>query len=145
MKAVLQRVSSASVEVEGRVVGQIGVGFCVFVGVLGEDTPENARKMAGKIAGMRVFSDANDKCALNLQDVGGSVLLVSNFTLFADTRKGNRPYFGAAARPEPAQELFELLATLLRSFGLEVRTGVFGADMKVQLCNEGPVTVPLEF
>ncbi len=145
MKAVLQRVSSASVEVGGEIVARIETGFCVFVGVAGHDTPENARKMAGKIAGMRVFSDADGKFNLDLREVGGSVLLVSNFTLCADARKGNRPYFGAAARPELAQELFELLATLLRSHGLEVRTGVFGADMKVRLQNEGPVTLILEF
>ena len=145
MKAVLQRVSSASVEVGDEIVSQIEVGFCVFVTVSSDDTEENARKMAGKIAGMRVFSDAEGKFNLDLKDVGGSVLLVSNFTLFGDARKGNRPYFGAAARPELAQELFELLATLLRSHGLEVRTGVFGADMKVSLRNEGPVTLTLEF
>ncbi len=145
MKAVLQRVTRASVEVEGVVVGEIATGFCVFVGVAGDDTRQNAEKMAGKIAGMRVFSDDEGKFNLDLKDVGGSVLLVSNFTLFGDARKGNRPYFGAAARPELAQELFELLATLLRVEGLEVRTGVFGADMRVQLENEGPVTLFLEF
>ncbi len=145
MKAVLQRVSSASVEVEGQIVAQIEQGFCVFVGVFGDDMEENARKMAGKIAGMRVFSDANGKFNLDLKEVGGQVLLVSNFTLCADARKGNRPYFGAAARPELAQELFEQLATLLRAQGIETRTGVFGADMKVNVVNDGPVTVPLEF
>lgn len=145
MKAVLQRVSRASVEVGEHVIAQIEIGFCVFVGVSGEDTEDNAKKMAGKIAGMRVFSDENGKFNLDLKDVGGSVLLVSNFTLFGDARKGNRPYFGAAARPELAQELFERLATLLRAQGLEVRTGLFGADMKVNLENDGPVTLLLEF
>lgn len=145
MKAVLQRVARASVEVDGQIVARIEQGLCVFVGVSGDDTEENARKMAGKIAGMRVFSDAQGKFNLDLKEVGGSVLLVSNFTLLGDARKGNRPYFGAAARPELAQELFERLATLLRAQGVAVQTGVFGADMKVSLLNDGPVTVPLEF
>lgn len=145
MKAVLQRVSRASVEVEGQIVARIERGFCVFVGVSGDDTPENVRKMAGKIAGMRVFSDADGKFNLDLHEVGGQVLLVSNFTLLGDARKGNRPYFGAAARPELAQELFELLATLLRAQGIPTRTGVFGADMKVSVLNDGPVTLTLEF
>lgn len=145
MKAILQRVSSASVEVEGQIIARIEQGFCVFVGVGSDDTEENAKKMAGKIAGMRIFSDADGKFNLDLKEVGGQVLLVSNFTLFGDARKGNRPYFGAAARPELAQELFELLVTLLRAQGIETRTGAFGADMKVSVLNDGPVTVPLEF
>ncbi len=145
MKVVLQRVSRARVEVEDVVVGEIEHGFCAFVGIAGDDTRKNVEKMAQKIAGMRVFSDDDGKFNLDLKDVGGSVLLVSNFTLLGDARKGNRPNFMAAARPEAAQELFDLLATLLRSKGIETRTGVFGADMRVQLENDGPVTLILEF
>ncbi|RYX80193.1 D-tyrosyl-tRNA(Tyr) deacylase [bacterium] len=145
MKAVLQRVTRAQVEVEGEVVGSVGTGFCIFVGVGTEDRLANAEKMVQKIAGMRVFSDADGKFNLSLADVSGGVLLVSNFTLFGDARKGNRPFFGGAARPEIAEELFEQLATLLRAQGIPTQTGVFGADMKVQLENDGPVTLILEF
>lgn len=145
MKAVLQRVTRAQVEVEGEVVGSVGTGFCIFVGVGADDTSTNAEKMAHKIALMRVFSDDGGKFNLSLADVRGGVLLVSNFTLFGDARKGNRPFFGGAARPEIAQELFEHLATLLRAQGIPTQTGVFGADMKVQVENDGPVTLILEF
>jgi len=145
MKVVLQRVTGASVSIQGQIIARIERGFCVFVGVSGDDGEENARKMAGKIAGMRVFSDDEGKFNLDLKDVNGQVLLVSNFTLLGDARKGNRPYFGAAARPEQAQELFERTATLLREQGIEVRTGVFGADMQVTLENDGPVTLMLDF
>jgi len=145
MKAVLQRVTYASVRIEEQMVAQIERGFCVFVGVSGDDSEENARKMAGKIAGMRVFCDADGKFNLDLKEVGGQVLLVSNFTLLGDARKGNRPYFGAAARPKQAQELFERLATLLREQGIEVKAGIFGADMQVTLENDGPVTLMLDF
>ncbi len=145
MKAVLQRVTRALVRVENRVIGEIAGGFCVFVGVAGDDTASNAEKMAAKIAGMRVFADEEGRFNLCLKDVGGQVLLVSNFTLLGDARKGNRPYFGAAAQPELARELYELLATLLRAAGIETHTGVFGADMKVELENDGPVTILLEF
>lgn len=145
MKAVVQRVTRAQVEVEGEVVGSVGAGFCVFVGVGSDDTKANAEKMAQKIGAMRVFSDEDGKFNLSLEDVKGGILLVSNFTLFGDARKGNRPFFGSAARPEVAQELFETLATLLRAQGIATQTGVFGADMKVQLENDGPVTLILEF
>lgn len=145
MKAVLQRVTRAQVEVEGQVVGAIEQGFCVFVGVAGDDTSANAEKMAQKIAAMRIFSDENGKFNLSLADVKGSILLVSNFTLFGETRKGNRPFFGSAALPELAEELYERLATLLRAQGIPTQTGVFGAAMKVQLENDGPVTLILEF
>ena len=145
MKAVVQRVTRAQVEVGGEVVGSVGIGFCVFVGVGSDDTRTNAEKMAHKIGAMRVFSDDEGKFNLSLSDVKGGILLVSNFTLFGDARKGNRPFFGDAARPEVAQELFEYLATLLRAQGIATQTGVFGAAMKVQLENDGPVTLILEF
>ncbi|PQV63054.1 D-tyrosyl-tRNA(Tyr) deacylase [Abditibacterium utsteinense] len=145
MKTVLQRCLSARVEVEGAVVGQIGRGFVAFVGVTREDTPANAAKMAQKIAGVRVFSDEDDKFNLALKDVGGRVLLISNFTLCGDARKGNRPSFMAAALPDAASQLFDSLATLLRAYGVEVETGVFGADMRVHVENDGPVTLILDF
>ncbi len=145
MKIVLQRCLSARVEVEGEIVGQIGQGFATFVGVAREDTAAQVAKAAQKIAGLRVFSDAGGKFNLGLHDVGGAVLLISNFTLCGDARKGNRPSFMGAALPEPARELFDSLATLLRAQGVAVESGVFGADMRVHVENDGPVTLILDF
>ncbi|MFL5734924.1 MAG: D-aminoacyl-tRNA deacylase [Chloroflexia bacterium] len=144
MKAVIQRVSHASVVVEGETVGRIGVGFLVLLGVGRDDTEEDARYVAGKIAGMRIFSDPEGKFNLSLADAGGAVLLVSQFTLYADTRKGRRPSFTDAARPEMAEALVDRCAQLLRAEGLQVETGRFGAHMKVELLNDGPVTVLLD-
>ena len=145
MKAVLQRCLQAHVMVEGEVVGKIERGFVAFVGVTGEDTPQNVAKMAQKIGALRLFSDAAGRFNLGLKDVDGSVLLISNFTLCGDARKGNRPSFMAAAQPEMANQLFESLATLLSAQGLNVQKGVFGADMRVTVENDGPVTLILDF
>ena len=144
MKAVIQRVSHASVVVEGEVVGRIGVGLLVLLGVGRDDAEEDARYVAGKVAGMRIFSDPEGKFNLSLADVGGAVLLVSQFTLYADTRRGRRPSFTDAAPPELAEALVDRCAQLLRSEGVHVETGRFRAHMKVQLLNDGPVTVLLE-
>ena len=142
MKAVVTRVNSASVSIDGSVCGRIGKGFLILLGVAPEDTPEKCRKLAEKILGLRVFRDENDKMNLSLKDVGGRVLLVSQFTLHASTRKGNRPSFIRAARPERAIPLYELfkkeLASLLEG---RVESGEFGADMQVSLINDGPVTI----
>ena len=144
MRAVVQRVSSASVETGGRVAGSIGAGFLVLVGVATDDTEDDARALAAKIAGLRVFDDGAGTMNLALADVGGSVLAVSQFTLYGDARKGRRPSFIDAAPAEIAQPLFERVVALLRREGLTVETGVFGASMRVELVNEGPVTILLD-
>lgn len=144
MRAVLQRVQHAQVVVDGNVVGKIGHGFLVLLGVGKADTEEDARYLAGKIAGMRIFSDAEGKFNLALADVGGAVLLVSQFTLYADTRKGRRPSFIDAALPDPAEALVELCAHYLREAGIAVESGKFGAHMEVSLLNDGPVTILLD-
>ena len=144
MRAVLQRVQHAEVEVEGEVVGRIGPGLLVLLGVGRDDTEEDARFMAGKVANMRIFSDAGGKFNLALGDVGGSVLLVSQFTLYADTRRGRRPSFTDAALPEMTEGLVERCAALLREAGIPVETGRFGAHMEVSLVNDGPVTIWLD-
>jgi D-aminoacyl-tRNA deacylase len=132
------------VVVDGEVVGKIGPGLLVLLGVGVGDTEEDARFMAGKIANMRIFSDGEGKFNLALGDVGGSVLLVSQFTLYADTRRGRRPSFTDAAPPDVAEALVERCAVLLRASGVPVETGRFGAHMEVSLLNDGPVTVLLE-
>jgi D-tyrosyl-tRNA(Tyr) deacylase len=144
MKAVIQRVRHAEVVVDGEVVGEIGVGFLVLLGVGKGDTDDDARYLAGKIAGLRVFSDAEGKFNLSLADVDGSVLLVSQFTLYADTRKGRRPSFTDAALPEPAQALVNRCAHYLLEAGISVATGRFGAHMEVSLLNDGPVTILID-
>ncbi|WP_294751099.1 D-aminoacyl-tRNA deacylase [uncultured Ruminococcus sp.] len=144
MRIVLQRVTSASVKVDGEVVGSIGTGFLLLFGVGHEDTEEDCRRLADKISGLRIFSDENDKINLDLDAVGGSLLVVPQFTLYADCRKGNRPNFIQAAKPEKANELYEYFVGYLRSKGRHVETGSFGADMKVELLNDGPFTVILE-
>lgn len=144
MRAVLQRVQHAQVVVDGNVVGKIGHGFLVLLGVGKADTEDDARYLAGKIAGMRIFSDAEGKFNLALADIGGAVLLVSQFTLYADTRKGRRPSFIDAALPEPAEALVERCAHYLREAGIAVESGKFGAHMEVSLLNDGPVTILLD-
>jgi D-tyrosyl-tRNA(Tyr) deacylase len=144
MISVIQRVRHARVVVDGEVVGEIEQGFLVLLGVGKYDTEDDARYTATKIAGMRVFTDADGKFNLALSDVGGSVLLVSQFTLLADTRKGRRPSFTDAAPPEPAEQMVERCAALLREAGLPVETGRFGAHMEVELLNDGPVTIVLD-
>ena len=144
MRIVLQRVTSASVNVDGNITGKIDTGFLLLFGVGHEDTEEDCRRLADKISGLRIFSDENDKINLDLSSVGGQLLVVPQFTLYADCRKGNRPNFIQAAKPEKANALYEYFVEYLRSKGNHVETGVFGADMKVELLNDGPFTVILE-
>jgi D-tyrosyl-tRNA(Tyr) deacylase len=144
MRIVLQRVSRASVSIGGRVVGAIERGFCLLVGFTHTDTSEQVRWMADKVAGLRVFSDAEDKLNLALADIGGALLVVSQFTLYGNTEKGRRPSFIDAARPEHAIPLYEEFVRALRERGLKAETGEFGAMMDVELVNDGPVTLILE-
>ena len=145
MKALVQRVAEASVEVDGRIVSQIGPGLLVLLGVRHEDRQEDVAWLARKLPALRIFTDANGQMNQAVTDVAGSMLVISQFTLYADTRKGNRPSFIAAARPEVAQPLYEALVCQLRAQLGEARVGagVFGADMQVRLLNDGPVTVEL--
>lgn len=144
MRIVLQRVSRARVTVADEPVGSIGPGFLLLVGVTHTDNEANAAWLAAKIAGLRVFEDEDGKMNRSLLDVGGDVLAVSQFTLHGDTRKGRRPSFVRAARPEHAESLFDRFVNLLREQGLTVATGRFGAMMEVELVNDGPVTLILE-
>ena len=144
MRAIIQRVSRAEVRVEGAVVGAVGKGLLVLLGVAEGDDDEAARFLADKVAALRIFEDAAGKMNLALAEVGGGVLVVSQFTLLGDLRKGNRPSFTAAAPPERADALYERFCALLREKGLTVATGVFRAHMDVELVNDGPVTVMLD-
>lgn len=145
MRAVLQRVSSASCMVDGQITGQIDTGFLVLLGIEDADTLEDAQWLAQKIVGMRIFSDENGLMNKALADVDGRILLISQFTLFAQTKKGNRPSFLRAARPDKAIPLYEQMIGLLNSLtGKPTATGIFGADMKVSLVNDGPVTITID-
>jgi D-tyrosyl-tRNA(Tyr) deacylase len=144
MRIVLQRVTSASVRVDGELTGAIENGYLLLFGVGHEDTEDDCRRLADKIINLRIFSDENDKINLSLSDVGGSLLVVPQFTLYADCRKGNRPNFIQAAKPDEANRLYEYFVEYCRSKGQKVETGRFGADMKVQLLNDGPFTIVLE-
>ena len=144
MKALLQRVSTASVTVAGEVVGEIGRGFAILLGVTHSDGEAEAAWLAQKVAGIRLFEDSQGKMNLGLADVGGEVLVVSQFTLYGDARKGKRPSFIDAARPEQAEPLVDYFVEQLRVQGLRVATGRFGANMLVQIHNDGPVTLMLE-
>ena len=144
MRAVLQRVKHAKVTIDGRVSGEIGTGFLILLGVAPEDTPEEALYLAKKCVGLRVFEDENDKMNLALADVGGKILAVSQFTLYGDCRKGKRPNFTRAAKGDQARELYEYFVDCCRGLGVETQTGEFGADMKVELLNDGPVTIMLD-
>ena len=141
MRAVVTRVKSASVAIDGNVTGAIGEGFLILLGIAPGDTSAHCKKLAEKILGLRVFRDENDKMNRSLADVGGGLLIVSQFTLYGDCRKGNRPSFTGAARPETAIPLYEAFIARCRESGLPVETGEFGADMKVELLNDGPVTL----
>lgn len=145
MRAVIQRVTSASVKVDGKITGQIDNGFLVLLGVTHEDEQTQAALLAKKISEMRIFTDENDKMNLSLKQVGGSVLAVSQFTLYADCSHGRRPSFINAAKADKANELYEYFCRCLKDNGIEnVQTGIFGADMKVSLLNDGPVTIILD-
>lgn len=141
MRAVVQRVSRGRVTVEGQVVGEIGRGYVVLLGVSREDTPEAADYVAEKVAGLRVFEDEAGKMNLSIADVGGDVLAVSQFTLYGDVRRGRRPGFDRAGRPEQAEPLYERFVAKLREYGLRVETGRFQTHMEVELVNDGPVTI----
>ncbi len=145
MRAVLQRVSSASVSVDNQIVGEIGRGVAALVSVDAEDGEDDARLMAEKIASLRIFNDDRDKMNLSVADIGGQVLVISQFTLHGDCRRGRRPSFTGAAAPEQARHLYEAVIAVLRdSLGLHVASGVFAAHMRVALVNEGPVTILLD-
>lgn len=144
MIGLLQRVSSASVAVDGEIVGRIGRGLLVLAAVERGDGEAQAKRLAERIAGYRVFPDEEGRMNLSLQQIGGELLLVSQFTLAADTRKGTRPGFSKAAPPQEGRRLFDLLVAETRKLGVEVRTGIYGADMDVELVNSGPVTILLQ-
>jgi D-tyrosyl-tRNA(Tyr) deacylase len=144
MRSLLQRVSRAEVRIAGRLAGRIGTGFCLLVGFTGADTHAQCEWMADKVAGLRLFGDDEGKMNRGLDEVGGAVLVVSQFTLYGDAAKGRRPSFVDAARPEVAIPLYERFIGLLRERGLTVETGEFGAMMEVDLVNDGPVTLWLE-
>lgn len=144
MRAVVQRVSHAQVSVDGDVVGAIEEGLCVLVGITHHDTGAQAVKLADRLWKLRVFADEDDKMNRSVADIGGEILVISQFTLYGDTRKGNRPGYSDAARPEVAAPLIDLVVCQLREHGATVATGIFGADMKVELLNDGPVTILLD-
>lgn len=144
MKIVIQRVKNAQVEVEKKIVGKIGAGFLVLLGVTHDDTKEHADYLVKKLCNLRVFSDSNNKMNLSIKDIKGELLIVSQFTLYADCSQGNRPSFTNAAKPEKANELYEYFCDKCKANNIEVAKGIFGADMKVSLLNDGPVTIVLE-
>lgn len=141
MKAVVQRVRETILSVEGKLISEIEKGFAVYFGVKRGDTRDKADYLAKKIAGLRVFEDENGKMNLALKDVGGEILLISQFTLLADVSHGNRPGFTDAEDPATANEMYLYMADRLREYGISVKTGVFGADMKIRQFNDGPVTI----
>lgn len=144
MKLVIQRVANATVKVDGEIIGEIEKGFLVLIGVKQGDTKEQADFLIKKLCNLRVFEDENNKMNLSIKDIKGKLLIVSQFTLYADCKKGNRPSFIEAARPEEAETLYEYFKQGCRNEGIEVESGKFGADMKVSLLNDGPVTIVIE-
>ena len=144
MRLVIQRVKEARVDVENKIVGKIGKGFLVLVGVSHNDTKAEADYLVKKLCNLRVFEDENEKMNLALKDVNGELLIVSQFTLYADTSNGNRPSFVQAARPEQANELYEYFCQKCQENGIKVEKGIFGANMQVSLINDGPVTIIIE-
>ncbi len=143
MRAVVQRVTKASVTVDNEIIGAIDDGLCVLLGITDGDDEAMVDKLAEKLVKLRIFSDADDKMNLSVADIGGSILLISQFTLYGDASKGNRPSFITAARPEVAEPLIDRCAEHLRTLGVTVATGRFGADMDVEIHNDGPVTLVL--
>lgn len=143
MKFLIQRVNSASVTIDNEIKGQIEKGFLIFIGVCNDDTEETADKMLKKACNLRIFSDENDKTNLSLNDIGGSLLLISQFTLYANCKKGNRPSFTEAGKPDHANKLYEYIIEKSKEYCDNVQTGSFGADMKVSLENDGPFTIML--
>ena len=144
MRAVVQRVSEARVEVDGKTVGEIGAGLCVLLGVARDDDAVAAERLAGRVARLRIFENDEGKFDRSVLDAGGSVLVVSNFTLLADTAKGNRPSFSEAAEPAQAELLYESFCVALRELNVSVETGIFGSRMRLELANDGPVTIVFE-
>lgn len=144
MRCVIQRVTEASVTIDGEVVGRCGRGFLVLIGVHVDDTAADLKYMAEKVPNLRVFEDAAGKMNLSIRDVGGEILAVSQFTLYGDARGGRRPSFVTAARPDKADPMYEELVAAWRAQGIHVETGRFGADMKVALVNDGPVTILMD-
>ena len=144
MKAVIQRVANASVTVDGEVKGSIESGFLILLGVENGDNESEAKTLAAKIAGLRIFTDENDKMNLSLKDVNGELLIVSQFTLYANCKEGNRPSFVEAAKPDVAIPLYEYFVSECKKIIPVVETGIFGADMKVDLLNDGPVTIIMD-
>ena len=144
MRALLQRVSEASVEVDGKIVGQIERGLVVLVCAMEGDGDEQATFLARKIAALRIFQDHAGKMNKSVRDIGGGILAISQFTLAADWRKGNRPGFSKATAPEEGQRLYDVFCEMLRAENLSIETGIFAADMKVRLLNDGPVTIPMD-
>ena len=144
MRAVVQRVTNADVKIDGRVSGKIDNGLLVLLGVGNGDTEEDMKYIADKIIKLRIFSDENDKMNLSLEDVGGSMLVISQFTLYGDCSHGRRPYFGNAMEPVSENEMYEKFVAYIKEQGIHTETGEFGADMKVSLTNDGPVTIILE-
>ncbi|MCI8403531.1 MAG: D-tyrosyl-tRNA(Tyr) deacylase [Clostridia bacterium] len=144
MRAVIQRVTNSEVKIDGRINGSINNGFMVLLGVGEGDTEEDMKYIADKIINLRIFSDENDKMNLSLADVGGGMLVISQFTLYGDCSHGRRPYFGDAMEPVGANKMYEEFVSYVRSQGIRTETGEFGADMKVTLTNDGPVTIILD-
>jgi D-tyrosyl-tRNA(Tyr) deacylase len=144
MKVVVQRVKKTSLSVDGKLISEIPFGLAVYLGIKVGDTEEQARAIAKKVVGLRIFEDENGKMNLSSVQVGGQILLISQFTLYGDCSRGFRPSFSQAERPEIARGLYEFFAEELRSYGIVVKTGVFGADMKIEQFNDGPVTIIYE-
>lgn len=144
MKVAIQRVSEASVKVENKIVGQVSNGLAILVGIEESDNQEDADWLVKKILDLRIFSDENGKMNLSVKDIGGEILCISQFTLLADYKKGNRPSFVRAARPETAIPLFEYFKDLIKISNLKTESGIFGADMKISLTNDGPVTIVMD-
>lgn len=144
MRAVIQRVSKASVKVDGETIGSIGAGLLIFLGVGETDTESDLKYIVDKSVGLRIFSDENDKMNLSVEDIGGEVLVISQFTLYGDCRKGKRPSFSKSMEPVTANKMYEQFIAELKSRGIKTEHGEFGADMKVELLNDGPVTILLD-